>query len=376
MVGVELHGDHQREPDQDSRDDAAEEQSADRDLCDRPVDDHGHAGRDDRPDGAGGRDQGGGKSGLVAGLLHGRDDDRADRRRVRGGRARHAGDRHAGHDRRMREAGAEMADQRAREIDQLLADAAGRHDRSGQDEIGHRQQREGIELPEHLLREQRHHELGQHRDPDEADQGDAKQDRNPDQHRPEKKRQQEGDHGAVGSGGGSGGGSPAMRRENDEQQIHASDDHPVIGIAHRDLEPGRYVASGDERDAVAVVGGRDREAGPQELDHQIEDLVHPERVLAPDRLDGEMRAAPVGDRDCQEDEPDMPEDLDLLAPARRRVQHEAAEDLEEADQHHAGEDRRHQDLDGPVNRRKDCFHASPANGLLSNADSCLGRSAT
>ncbi len=183
MIGVELHGDHQRDADQDPRDDPAEEQAADRDLRDRAVDHHGHARRDDRPDGAGGRDQGGGKPGLVAGLLHGRDDDRADRRCVRGGRARHAGDRHAGDDRGMREAGAEMADQRAREIDQLPADPARRHDRSGEDEIGHRQQREGIELGEHLLRKQRHHEFGQHRDPDEADQRDAQQDRNPDQHR-------------------------------------------------------------------------------------------------------------------------------------------------------------------------------------------------
>ncbi len=102
-----------------------------------------------------------------------------------------------------------MTDQRARKIDQLLADSAGRHDRPGQDEIRHRQERKGIELPEHLLREQRHHELWQQRDPDEADQGDAKQDRDPDHHRREKKRKEEGDHGAVDSGGG---GSPAMRR--------------------------------------------------------------------------------------------------------------------------------------------------------------------
>ena len=52
----------------------------------------------------------------------------------------------------------------------------------------------------------------------------------------------------------------------------------------------------------------------------------------------------------------MPEDLDLLAPARRRIQHEAAEDLEEAYHHHPGEDRCHQDFDGPVNRRQDDFH--------------------
>jgi hypothetical protein len=141
-----------------------------------------------------------------------------------------------------------------------------------------------------------------------------------------------------------------------EQQVEAADDHAVIGIAHRDLEPGRDVAARDERDAIAVIGGGDCKAGPQELDHQVENLVHPQRVLAPDRLHGEVHAAPVGDRDRQEHEPDMAEDLDLLAPARRGVEHETAEHLEEADHHHAGEDRRYQDLDGAVDRREDRFH--------------------
>ena len=160
MVGVELHRDHQRESDQDSRDDSAEEQAADRNLRDRSIDDHDHAGRDDRPDCARSRDQRCRKSGLVAGLLHRRDGDRGDGRRVGRGRAGDAGDRHARHDGGMREAGAEMANQRARKVNELPADSTGRHDRSGQNEIGHCQQREGIELREHLLCEERHHDFG------------------------------------------------------------------------------------------------------------------------------------------------------------------------------------------------------------------------
>src|ERR1700752_967128 len=113
----------------------------------------------------------------------------------------------------MRKTGTEMTDERAGEIDKLLADAACRHDRAGEDEVGHCEQRERVELPEHLLGEERHHELRQDRDADEADQRNAEQDRDADKHRPEQERQQEGDHIAASSGGGSaGGGSPATRR--------------------------------------------------------------------------------------------------------------------------------------------------------------------
>ena len=177
MIGVELDGDHQRDADQDARNDAAEEQPADRDLRDRAVDHHRHARRNDRAHRSGGGDQRGGEARLVARLLHGRDQDRADRRGVGRRGAGHARHHHAADDRGMGEPGAKMADQRAREIDQLLADAARRHDRAGENEIGHRQQREGIELAEHLLREQRHDDVGQQRHADEADQRNGEQDR-------------------------------------------------------------------------------------------------------------------------------------------------------------------------------------------------------
>ena len=109
-----------------------------------------------------------------------------------------------------------MPHQCAREIDQLLADAASGHDRAGENEIGHGQQREGIELAEHLLREQRHDDAGQHRHADKADQRNGDQDRDADEHHAEQRREHKGDHGVVTSGGnssGSGGGSsPASRR--------------------------------------------------------------------------------------------------------------------------------------------------------------------
>ena len=105
---------------------------------------------------------------------------------------------------------------RAREIDKLLADAARGHDRAGENEIGHRQKREGIELAEHLLREERHDDFGQHRHADEADQRNGNEDRDAQQHHAEQGREQKRDHGVVTSGGsssGSGAGSsPASRR--------------------------------------------------------------------------------------------------------------------------------------------------------------------
>jgi hypothetical protein len=60
----------------------------------------------------------------------------------------------------MREPGPQVTDQRAREVDKLFADASRGHDRAGKNEIGHRQERERIELGKHFLREERHDDFG------------------------------------------------------------------------------------------------------------------------------------------------------------------------------------------------------------------------
>ena len=216
MIGVELDGDHQRQTDQDAGNDPPEEKPADRDLRDGAIDHHRHARRNDRSHRSGGRDEGCGEARLVAGLLHGRDENRRDRRGVGRGRSRDTRHHHAAHDRGMRKPSPKMPDQRAREIDKLLADAPRGHDRAGENEIGHRQQREGIELAEHLLSEQRHDDSGQHRHADEADQRNGNEDRDAQQHHAEEGREQKRDHSGVTSGGsssGSGAGSsPASRR--------------------------------------------------------------------------------------------------------------------------------------------------------------------
>jgi len=65
-----------------------------------------------------------------------------------------------------------------------------------------------------------------------------------------------------------------------------------------------------------------------------------------------VRAAPVGDRDGEEHDPDMGEDLELLAPAERAVEHEAVEDLQQAHRAHRREDRRDADFDAAVDPGK------------------------
>ena len=76
---------------------------------------------------------------------------------------------------------------------------------------------------------------------------------------------------------------------------------------------------------------------------------HPDRHKFDE--DGESQYVKHG----QENQPDMPENLDLLAPAWRHVQHEPAEDLQKSDKNHGDEDCRDQIFNGPVDGRKDCF---------------------
>src|SRR5262249_15982846 len=91
-------------------------------------------------------------------------------------------------------------------IDKLLADASRRHDRTGEYEIRHRQQREGIKLAKHLLGKQRHDDVGQQGHADEADERNGNEDWNAQQHDAEQSREQKRYHGVATSGASS---SPA-----------------------------------------------------------------------------------------------------------------------------------------------------------------------
>ncbi len=94
----------------------------------------------------------------------------------------------------MREPCAQITDQHAREIDQLLAHAARGHQYAGENEERQREQRIGVELREGLLREQRQHDAGLRRDADEADESNAQQDRDADQHHAEQQAKHQPDH--------------------------------------------------------------------------------------------------------------------------------------------------------------------------------------
>src|SRR5215475_161132 len=96
-----------------------------------------------------------------------------------------------------------VTNQRTRKVDELPADTSGGHDGAGKNEIWHRQQREGIELTEHLLCEERHNNFGQQCHPNEADQCNGYENWDTQQHHAQQGGEQERDHGAVTSGGSS-----------------------------------------------------------------------------------------------------------------------------------------------------------------------------
>ena len=174
---IEVDDDHQADADQDAGHDAAQEQPADGNVGHRAVDDHRHARRDDRADGSGAGDQGGGEAGLVAMVLHRGHQDRSDRRRICDRRTGNAGEHHARHHRRVTQSAAPVADDGFRELDEPLRNAAGRNQLAGEDEIGQRQQAEVVQHREHLLREQRRHEAGRREDAGESDHAHDQQDR-------------------------------------------------------------------------------------------------------------------------------------------------------------------------------------------------------
>src|SRR6266496_3120186 len=66
-----------------------------------------------------------------------------------------------------------------------------------------------------------------------------------------------------------------------------------------------------------------------------------------------MRAAPVTNGNCQHDEPDMAEFLELLAPGKWQAEHKAVEHLQTADQREREEDQKQRVLDAPVDRTEE-----------------------
>ena len=137
----EMAEDHQPEADEEARHDAAEEQPADRDVAGRAVDDRHDARRDQVGDRRGRGDERR-REGLVVALpAHLRPDGARQHRDVGGRRAGDAGEEHREHRHDLREAAAEMADERLGERDHAVGDVCRRHQLADEEEERHREQR-------------------------------------------------------------------------------------------------------------------------------------------------------------------------------------------------------------------------------------------
>ena len=122
---------------------------ADVDVHHEGVEHHQPRRRDHRADDrARGRDGGGELAGIAV-LLHRRNQHRAERRGVRHGRPGKPGEQHGGCDVDVREPAADVAQHRAREVDERPRHHAGIHDLAGEDEERHRHDREGCDAGEH-----------------------------------------------------------------------------------------------------------------------------------------------------------------------------------------------------------------------------------
>src|SRR5258708_1689129 len=136
----------------------------------------------------------------------------------------------------------------------------------------------------------------------------------------------------------------------------AARNHRVVRIAHRDLEARRSLQLRHFRDAPGEPGQSDREPYPENFYEKIEEHSGSRRQHRLDRIHRQVRAAPVSDRDGEEHDPDVTEDLELLAPRQRLVEDEGVEDLQQAHHAHRCEDRRDAILDAAVDPREQLFH--------------------
>ena len=169
--------DHEGEPHDDARQDAADQQRADRDADGRAVDHHQDRRRDHDAHGRGAGGEADREALVVAALDHRRVEDAAERRGVGRAAAGDARQEHADDDVHMREPAAQVADHRHGELDEPLGDAADRHHAAGEEEERQRQQREAVDAVEHLL-----HRDGQRQAllVDHQDRGDRERERDRD----------------------------------------------------------------------------------------------------------------------------------------------------------------------------------------------------
>ena len=146
----EMAVDHQPDADEDAGHHAGEEQPADRDVAGGAVHHRHDAGRDEIGHGGGRGDQCGGEGAIVALAVHFRRDRAREHGDVGGRRAGDAGEEHAEERHHLRQAAAQMPDQRLRQPDHARGDVGRRHQVADQQEERHRHQRLDVHAVEDL----------------------------------------------------------------------------------------------------------------------------------------------------------------------------------------------------------------------------------
>ncbi len=178
-LGVDVDRDHQRQRHHHPGSDAGHEEAADRHR-DHPAPDHHQDGRrNDHAHHRGAGDQRDRERRVVALLLHRRDQHAADARGLRRRRAGNAGEQHRHQHVDVAQSTRQVADQGAREVDQLLRDAGRIHQVGSEHEERHRQQQERVVGLQHLVEQQERRQPvvdEEHRD---AGQAERERDRHP-----------------------------------------------------------------------------------------------------------------------------------------------------------------------------------------------------
>ena len=188
-----MHDDRHRERHQQARHDGGDEQRADRDARERAVDDEPEARRNHVGEDRGRAGERDAERLGIAAPLHRRHHRLGDRGGIRRGRARDAAHQRVGEHVDVPEPAAEMADQRGRERDQLLGDAADIHHAGRQHEERDREQ-QVVERIDHALRHGKQRQLALRQERHEGAEDQRIDDRHAEQHQADRHDDQRPDH--------------------------------------------------------------------------------------------------------------------------------------------------------------------------------------
>src|SRR5262249_55211863 len=115
---------------------------------------------------------------------------------------------------------------------------------------------------------------------------------------------------------------------------------------------------GDPRNPVGEKNQRKGKARPQRLDHEVERGPDPGRKSAAEFVDVEVGGGSIGDREREEDDPDVAEDLGFLAPAGGGMEDAAVKELQQPEEADALKEERHQPPHDAVDQNEAAFHAA------------------